>query len=406
MGDKGRIRRRILVLAGLVPGLVSLTARAEPRDYGPFDVVGAGVFVGYTFGDKRGVDWGLEGFATRHFRKFRECGDNGERSGFGPLLRLSALNVSRLAVTGAGHIGGEAARPFVAADLELGGTLAMTRDGSLGGLHTGVTLESILFNVYARQEWLLRSYSVGGGARFMPTFGLLGRCDVGRAFRDHDGQARSRVAATEARFDERCPDAARWAERASDECSSVLAFLQLALELLDEDAPLELVARAVRSAEQELSHTVAAAGLASRFGQAKVAARAPSPRFRARLPRRRQLARLARESWVDGCLNEGLAALIALAEASDTKDPEEARVSAKIARDEAEHAALAFDVVRWIIEKDPSLAPPIGKRADGGAVPSSLLEPQRVRELAALHASRAVKLLEEPSPSAILAGSA
>jgi len=42
MGDKGRIRGRILALSGLVPWLVSLPAQAEPRDFGPFDVVGAG----------------------------------------------------------------------------------------------------------------------------------------------------------------------------------------------------------------------------------------------------------------------------------------------------------------------------------------------------------------------------
>ena len=69
------------------------------------------------------------------------------------------------------------ARSFIAADLELGGSLALTRDGSLGSVHSGVTLESIMFNVYARQEWLLKSYSMGGGARFIPTFGLPGICE-------------------------------------------------------------------------------------------------------------------------------------------------------------------------------------------------------------------------------------
>lgn len=177
MGHKGGIRRRILTLSGLVPWLVSLPARAEPRDFGPFDVVGAGVFVGYTFGDERGIDWGVEAFATRHSRKFAECGDNGERAGFGPLMRLSALNVSRIMITGAGHVGGEVARSFIAADLELGGSLALTRDDSLGSVHSAVTLESIMFNVYARQEWLLKSYSIGAGARFIPTFGLPGFCE-------------------------------------------------------------------------------------------------------------------------------------------------------------------------------------------------------------------------------------
>lgn len=389
MGDEGKVRRRILALSGLVPWLVSLPAWAEPRDFGPFDVVGAGVFVGYTFGDKRGIDWGVEGFGTRHFRKFAECGDNGERSGFGPLLRFSVLNVSRFSVTGAGHVGAEAARGVMAADLELGGSLSLTRDATFGSLHSGVTLESIMFNVYARQEWLLNSYSIGGGARFMPTFGLPGFCADGRAFRDEGGEARSRTARAGERFDTRCPDAARWAARTRDECSSVLAFLQLALELLDEGAPVELVARAVRSAEQELSHTWAATSLASRYGRAPVAPRSPAPRFRPRLPRRRQLARLAHEGWVDGCLNEGLAALVAAEEARDAKDPEEARISVQIARDEAEHAALAFDVVRWVLDQDSSLAPNRAERAEAAPFSSSPLGPRRVRELANYHSESA-----------------
>lgn len=177
MGDIGRIRRRLAALAGLVGWWVSLPAQAEPRDFGPFDVIGAGVFVGFTFGEQRGVDWGVEAFATRHFRQFASCGDNGERSGFGPLLRLSALNVSRLAFTGAGHIGGEVSRSYFAADVELGATLAVTSEGSLGSVHSGVTLESVIFNMYARQDWLLDSYAIGGGARFIPTFGLPGFCE-------------------------------------------------------------------------------------------------------------------------------------------------------------------------------------------------------------------------------------
>lgn len=393
MGDAGSIRRRILALSGLVPLLVSLPARADTPDFGPFDVAGAGLFVGYTFGDEPGIDWGVEAFATRHFRKVASCGDNDPRSGLGPLLRFSALNVSRFAVTGAAHVGGEAARSFIAADLELGGTVAVARDRALGSLHTGVTLESIMFNVYARQEWLLKSYSVGAGARFIPTFGLPGFCEVGRAFRDDGGGARSRKARASERFDGRCPDAARWAARTRDECSSILAFLQLALELVDEGAPGALVARALRCAEQELSHTWAAAALASRFGGALLAPRSPAPRFRRRLPRRQQLARLACEGWVDGCLNEGLAALIAAVEARDATDAEEASVSAKIARDEAEHAALALDVVRWVLSQDRSVAPDRGEQAEGESFVSSPLGRSRVRELASHHTTLARKRL-------------
>ena len=410
MGDKGRIRERIVALSALVPWLVSLPAGAEPQEFGPFDVVGAGVFVGYTFGERQGVDWGVEAFSTILFSGEAERqtasfgGDHRERSGFGPLLRFSALDVSRFAFTGAGHVGSELACSSIAVDLELGGTLALSRDGSFSSVHTGVTLESILFNVYARQEWSLKSYSVGGGARFMPTFGLPRSCGdrgvvEGRAFRDGGGGARNRVTRARARFDGRCPDATRWAARAQDECSSVLAFLQLALELLDEAAPLELVARAVRCAEQELSHTWAAAALASRFGGAQVVALSPAPHFRQRLPRRQQLARLLYEGWVDGCLNEGSAALVAAEEARVARDSEEARLCAKIALEEAEHAALGFDVVRWALSQGAPLPPTHRQRAEGMTFPNSLLGPRHTRELASDYTTTARRRLFEQTKS-------
>jgi hypothetical protein len=406
MGYKGRIRRRIVALSALVPWLVSLPAGAEPEEFGPFDVVGAGVFLGYTFGERQGVDWGVEAFGTMHFTGEAErqqssiAGDPTERSGFGPLLRFSALDLSRFSFTGAGHVGSELACSSIALDLELGGTLALSRDGSFSSVHTGVTLESLLFNAYARQEWSLKSYSVGGGARFMPTFGLPRSCGdrgavEGRAFRDGGGDARNRVTRAAAQFDGRCSDATRWAARAQDECSSVLAFLQLALELLDEAAPLELVARAVRSAEQELSHTWGAAALASRFGGAKVVAHSPAPHFRQRLPRRQQLARLLDEGWVDGCLNEGSAALVAAEEARVATDADEARLSAKIALEEAEHAALGFDVVRWALSQGAPSPRSHRQEAEAATFPNSLLGPRRTRELASDYTTTARRRLLE-----------
>jgi hypothetical protein len=384
---RGGTRRRILALAGVVPLLVSAQAHAEPRDFGPFDVVGAGVFVGFAFGAQRGVDWGIEGFATRHFEKYPVCDNSDPRRGFGPVLRISALNVSRLSFTGAGHVGGELSRSYLAGDLELGGTAALSRDGWGGGVHTGVMLETLIFNLYARQEWLLNSTSVGGGVRFLPTFGTPGFCSVGRAFRDEVGGSRGRASHASESFAADCPDAARWAARSGHECESVLAFLQLGVELLDEGAPLELVARALRSAEQELFHTWAATALASRVGGAALVPRSPTPHFRARLPRRQQIARLVYEGLVDGCLNEGLAALVAAEEARDSADPEEARISQQIALDEAEHATLALDVVRWALAQGESLAEQAPRNADATLFGDSALGASRVRELAALQSS-------------------
>jgi hypothetical protein len=394
--DFGALRCRLLLLSGLVPLLSAAPAFAQ--ELGPFDAVGAGVFVGYTFGDERGLDWGIEGFGTRYFRSVPDCGDSSARSGFGPLVRFSALNVSRFSSTLAGHAGGELRRSYLAADLELGGSLSLTRDGAAGSLHTGVTLESLIFNVYARQEWLRDAYSIGGGARFFPTFGTPGFCEVGRAFRGERGQPRARATRAARRFDGRSPDAARWAERARDECASVLAFLQLGLELLELGAPLELVARAVHAAEEELTHTWEASALASRFGGARLVACSPAPRLRKPLPRRRQLQRLARESWLDGCLNEGFAAALARAEASETRDAEEARVSALIAEQEAGHAELAFDVLKWCSSQDRTLTLPT-RRPPAMAFERSLLPRRALTELGELSRKLArARLAELPAP--------
>ncbi len=134
---------------------------------------------GYSIGERGGFEWGIEGFATHYLEAHREC-DSSARRGIGPLLRLSAVKVSRLEVTLGGHGGGELSktRGFFAIDGEVGGSLFLGKGQTRVAPHTGITLESIMFNVYFRQEWLEPSYSVGGGARWVPTFGLPGFCVI------------------------------------------------------------------------------------------------------------------------------------------------------------------------------------------------------------------------------------
>ncbi|HKY36920.1 MAG TPA: hypothetical protein VJN18_13325 [Polyangiaceae bacterium] len=393
--DRRGLQARLAVLAGLSPLLCALPARAEP-----FQTAGAGAFLGYAFGEGGGFEWGVEGFATRYLEEHRDCGDSSERHGFGPLLRLSAVKVSRLELTLAGHIGGElpGMRSYFAIDGELGVSLFLEkRQQPRVAPHTGVTLESIMFNAYLRQEWLTPAFSVGGGARFIPTFGLPGFCEVGRPYRDECGEARTAGVAHHADFDRADPRAALWSERAADECASVPAFLQLALELADLDAPLELVARAVQAAEEELGHTHAAAGLAERFGGQPVLLAPPQFRARGPLPRPLALRRLAREAWLDGCLNEGLAAALAAAEARDSSCSKEAQVAARIAREEASHAALAFEVLGWALREVPDLAselrvPAVALRPRPN---SSFLKPAQRHELAHSSARHAEGRLRE-----------
>ena len=100
------------------------------------------------------------------------------RHGFGPVLRFSAVKLSRLEITLAAHIAGELTqtRSFAAINGELGASLFVEKDRNRVAPHSGVMLESLIFNVYFRQEWLEPSYSVGAGARFLPTLGTPGFC--------------------------------------------------------------------------------------------------------------------------------------------------------------------------------------------------------------------------------------
>lgn len=364
--ERARLRARILLLAGLVPLLCAQPARADLVDTG-----GAGVFVGYVFGKGGGVEWGLEGFATHFTNPGGACADVSEhRTGVGPLLRVSLMG-SKSQLTVAAHGGAELAttdgglglHSFTSLDAELGIRVLMEEPNKQrAALHTGATLESAFFNFYLRQAWLLEAgelapaVSVGGGARYAPTFGLPSTCatsriTVGRPCRDHAGREQRVRVRGSTRFDRRAPRAVTWAKRAAEESASVPAFLQLALELLELDAPLALVQRAVAAADEELGHTRAALHLAYLLGGGSVCLLPPPFRPRASLPRPLALARLAQEAWVDGCLNEGLAAGIAATEAASSPNEAEVSASLRIASEETGHARLARDVLFWAVRE-------------------------------------------------------
>ena len=176
--DRG-VRGVVSLLALLAALLAAAPASAQSTDnwrVGGLDNVGVGAFLGYAFGAERGLEWGIETFGTRYFKDPPSCSAD-ERSGLGPLLRLSILSAfSRWQVTGALHGGSELARPLAALDAELGGTLAFQRGGVRGDVHTGLTFESSYLQAYGRQEWLMPSYSFGGGIRVNPTFGYPALC--------------------------------------------------------------------------------------------------------------------------------------------------------------------------------------------------------------------------------------
>ncbi|MDP3220870.1 MAG: ferritin-like domain-containing protein [Deltaproteobacteria bacterium] len=175
--------------------------------------------------------------------------------------------------------------------------------------------------------------------------------------------------------------AAQWTRAMSEEHASVAAFARLSLQLLSLGAPPELVARTHRAALDEVDHARRSAALASRF-----AGRVTSP---GALPAAIapiaivDLATLAVETLREGCLGEAVSAQVAARSLALATDPEVRETLGVIARDEAEHAALAWDLVDWCLAAggDPvrcaltaaAGALPVGEPARHDAVDAALL---------------------------------
>ncbi len=120
------------------------------------------------------------------------------------------------------------------------------------------------------------------------------------------------------------------------EHDSVAAFEELAAQLRRLGAPVELVARALESANDERHHVELLVGLGARRPRDRVA---PSPEA--------SLEALARHNAVAGCVTETWAALLAMHQAAHADDPRARRAHARIADDETRHAQLAWDLHRW-----------------------------------------------------------
>ena len=124
------------------------------------------------------------------------------------------------------------------------------------------------------------------------------------------------------------------------EASSIYAFLQLARELADHDAPGALVRLAQAAARDEVRHAQLMSRFAQRFGGAQ-------PPVEVAPPRVRTLEALAIENAIEGCVRETWGAVVALWQAQRAPDAEMRAAFALIARDEVRHAALGWAIDRW-----------------------------------------------------------
>ena len=116
-------------------------------------------------------------------------------------------------------------------------------------------------------------------------------------------------------------------------------------------APARLVEAAHRAALEEIEHARLAFSLASAYAGSPVG---PGQLLALRVARAvtaTSLAALAAESLIDGCLLEGIAADVAQQALARARDDRARAALAVIARDEASHVALAWEVVRWCCDQ-------------------------------------------------------
>jgi hypothetical protein len=149
-----------------------------------------------------------------------------------------------------------------------------------------------------------------------------------------------------------------WVEDARMEHASIAAFERATLELMAMAAPPGLLGEIQHAAGDEVEHARRCFGLAARFSGQQ---REPGP-LSSLEPRVLGLAsaaskaqveadwvRLALDTFVEGCVGETIATLIARRGMRRCEDPATRATLERIVDDESRHAGLAWRTIRWIL---------------------------------------------------------
>lgn len=141
--------------------------------------------------------------------------------------------------------------------------------------------------------------------------------------------------------------AAAWSRQAQLEHASVASFSRLAMQLLALGAPADLVADAQRAAADEIAHARLCFALASAY--AGEALRPGPLDLTGALTTPVDLAKVAADTVREGCIGETIAALEASAARESATDPVVRSALEQIAREESEHARMAWRLVEWAL---------------------------------------------------------
>lgn len=138
-----------------------------------------------------------------------------------------------------------------------------------------------------------------------------------------------------------------WLEAALAEHASVASFARVAQELLALGAPPTLVEANLRAGIDEIAHAQTCFTVASRLlGRPVGPGALPIPQ-----PRDLTVVELAVSTFLEACVEESLGAMTARVAAMACVDPEDAVHLHRIAEDEAGHAALGWQTLRWAIDE-------------------------------------------------------
>jgi rubrerythrin len=188
-------------------------------------------------------------------------------------------------------------------------------------------------------------------------------------------------------------DAAGWLAAAAHlEAASVVAFERLANELALAGAPRSLVDAAREAAVDEMQHARTMTRLARRHGvepqKALVAARAP-----------RALAAIAIDNAAEGCVREAFGAVELAHAARHAPHRQLRKAFARIAADEARHAAFSFALQDWAMSELGGEA----RRCACAAMRLAMRELARSRTTVPMALSVELGLPDAPRAAALLA---
>jgi hypothetical protein len=175
-----------------------------------------------------------------------------------------------------------------------------------------------------------------------------------------------------------CAESGRyWAKVALLEHASIASFARCSLELMKWGAPLHLLAATQRAGRDEVDHAELCLALAERLLGEKISL--AGLKLGNSLPLSASRLEFAEAVLREGAIGESLSVLDAAARLANAGDRHTRMTLERILKDESTHAELAWDILKWLVQEDPSLLPQLrlvmaeerakGRRAEPSSVP-------------------------------------